>query len=124
MKRKQFIKGINEISEEGAIQVFKELHIGIEEIIVGVVGVLQFEVLEYRMKNEYNVDIKVERLPYRAIRWIEEWNSDVETLVLTSDTKKVKDLRDRNLLIFQNEWSISWALEHNKGLVLSDIAKA
>ncbi|MBV4417882.1 peptide chain release factor 3 [Clostridium tyrobutyricum] len=124
MKRKQFIKGINEISEEGAIQVFKELHIGIEEIIVGVVGVLQFEVLEYRMKNEYNVDIKVERLPYRAIRWIEEWTNDVEDLVLTSDTKKVKDLSDRNLLIFQNEWSISWALEHNKGLVLSDIAKA
>ena len=49
MKRKQFIKGITQISQEGAIQVFKELHIGIEEIVVGVVGVLQFEVLEYRM---------------------------------------------------------------------------
>lgn len=62
MKRKQFIKGITQISQEGAIQVFKELHIGIEEIVVGVVGVLQFEVLEYRMKNEYNVDIKLERV--------------------------------------------------------------
>ncbi|OAA92963.1 peptide chain release factor 3 [Clostridium coskatii] len=123
MKRKQFIKGISEISEEGAIQVFKQLNIGIEEIIIGVVGVLQFEVLEYRMKNEYNVDIKVDMLPYRAIRWIESSSIKVEDLVLTSDTKKVKDLKGRDLLIFQSEWSISWALEHNKGLELSDIGK-
>ncbi|ADK16853.1 MULTISPECIES: peptide chain release factor 3 [Clostridium] len=123
MKRKQFIKGISEISEEGAIQVFKQLNIGIEEIIIGVVGVLQFEVLEYRMKNEYNVDIKVDMLPYRAIRWIESSSTKVEDLILTSDTKKVKDLKGRDLLIFQSEWSISWALEHNKGLELSDIGK-
>lgn len=123
MKRKQFIKGISEISEEGAIQVFKQLNIGIEEIIIGVVGVLQFEVLEYRMKNEYNVDIKVDMLPYRAIRWIESSTAKVEDLILTSDTKKVKDLKGRDLLIFQSEWSISWALEHNKGLELSDIGK-
>lgn len=124
MKRKQFIKGITEISQEGAIQVFKELNIGIEEIIVGVVGVLQFEVLEYRMKNEYNVDIKMERLPYRAIRWIESSDVKVDNLILTSDTKKVKDLKERNILIFQSEWAISWALEHNKGLMLSDIGKS
>ena len=123
MKRKQFIKGVSEISEEGAIQVFKQLNIGIEEIIIGVVGILQFEVLEYRMKNEYNVDIKVDILPYRAIRWIESSETKVENLILTSDTKKVKDLKGRDLLIFQSEWSISWALEHNKGLELSAIGK-
>jgi peptide chain release factor 3 len=123
MKRKQFIKGISEISQEGAIQVFKQLHIGIEEIIVGVVGVLQFEVLEYRMKNEYNVDMKIDILSYKYVRWIENSNIDIEDLNLTSDTKKVKDLKDRNLLIFQNDWSISWALDHNKGLILSDIGK-
>lgn len=123
MKRKQFIKGITEISQEGAIQVFKELHIGIEEIIVGVVGVLQLEVLEYRMKNEYNVDIKMDRLPFRYIRWVEESPKKAEELDITSDTKRVKDLKGRDILIFQSDWAISWALEHNKGLVLSDIAK-
>ena len=51
MKRKQFVKGVTQIAQEGAIQVFKENHVGMEEIIVGVVGVLQFEVLEYRLKN-------------------------------------------------------------------------
>ncbi|GAA0070302.1 peptide chain release factor 3 [Clostridium sardiniense] len=125
MKRKQFVKGVTQIAQEGAIQVFKELHIGMEEIIVGVVGVLQFEVLEYRLKNEYNVDIKMERLPYRFVRWIEnDGNIDVDKLNLTSDTKKVKDLKDRSLLIFQNTWGISWALDHNKGIVLSDVGKS
>ncbi len=123
MKRKQFIKGITQISQEGAIQVFKELHIGIEEIVVGVVGVLQFEVLEYRMKNEYNVDIKLERVPYKYVRWIEETEKEAEKLSITSITKIVKDLKDRDLLLFQSDWAISWALEHNEGLVLSDIGK-
>jgi hypothetical protein len=58
MKRKQFMKGITQIAQEGAIQVFQEFNTGMEEIIVGVVGVLQFEVLKYRLENEYNVEIK------------------------------------------------------------------
>lgn len=124
MKRKQFIKGMTEISQEGAIQVFKEINIGIEEIIVGVVGVLQFEVLEYRMKYEYNVDIKMDRLPFRYVRWIESSNEEIEKLSITSDTKIVRDFKDRALLLFQSEWAISWALDHNKGIVLSDVGKS
>lgn len=123
MKRKQFIKGITQISEEGAIQVFKELHIGIEELIIGVVGVLQFEVLEYRMKNEYNVEMKMEMLSYRYIRWIESIPIPLSELDITSDTKLVKDGKDRDILIFQSDWAINWALEHNKGIVLSDVGK-
>lgn len=123
MKRKQFIKGVTQIAQEGAIQVFKELYIGLEEIIVGVVGVLQFEVLEYRLKHEYGVDIKMDRLAFKYIRWIEETPIEVDKLNLTSDTKRVKDLKDRSLLLFQSDWAISWALEHNKGLILSDIGK-
>lgn len=123
MKRKQFIKGVTQISQEGAIQVFKELFIGMEEIIVGVVGVLQFEVLEYRLKNEYGVDIKMDRLPFKYVRWIENKEIDMDSINITSDTKKVTDLKDRNLLIFQSDWGISWALEHNKELILSDIGK-
>src|SRR5471030_1292047 len=124
MKRKQFVKGVTQIVQEGAIQVYRETHIGMEEIIVGVVGVLQFEVLEYRLNNEYNVDVKMDRLDYRYVRWIENKNIDMDSLNLTSDTRKVKDLKDRNLLIFQNDWGISWALEHNKDLVLSAIVKS
>ena len=95
-----------------------------EEIIVGVVGVLQFEVLKYRLKNEYNVDIILENLPYEHIRWIENEDLDPNTLSLTSDTKKVQDVRGGKLLLFTNSWSIQWALDHNEGLVLSEFGKA
>ena len=64
MKRKQFIKGINQIAQEGAIQIFQEFNTGMEEIIVGVVGVLQFDVLKFRLESEYNVEIRLEPLPY------------------------------------------------------------
>ena len=124
MKRKQFVKGVTQIAQEGAIQVFRESFIGMEEIIVGVVGVLQFEVLEYRLKHEYNVDIKMDRLPFRYVRWIENKDIDMEKLNLTSDAKRVKDFKDRNILIFQNDWGINWALDHNKGLVLSGVGKS
>ena len=72
LKRKQFVKGTEQIAQEGAIQIFKEPFTGMEEVIVGVVGVLQFEVFEYRMKNEYNVEIIREPLPYSYIRWIRQ----------------------------------------------------
>ena len=71
MKRKQFVKGINQIAQEGAIQIFQEFNTGMEEIIVGVVGVLQFDVLKYRLENEYNVEI---RLRTRKMRTLLEEN--------------------------------------------------
>ena len=78
MKRKQFVKGINQIAQEGAIQIFQEYNTGMEEIIVGVVGVLQFDVLKYRLKNEYNVEILLENLPYEYNRWIESADTDLD----------------------------------------------
>ena len=124
MKRKQFMKGISQIAQEGAIQIFQEFNTGMEEIIVGVVGVLQFEVLEYRLKNEYNVEIKLEQLPYEYIRWIENPEEiDVNRIVGTSDMKKIKDLKDNPLLIFVNSWSVNMVLERNEGLKLSEFGK-
>ena len=90
---------------------------------MGVVGTLQFEVLEYRLKNEYNVEIIREGLPYQYIRWIENEGLEPKTLSLTSDTKVVQDFRDRYLLLFTNNWSINWALEHNEGLELSEFSR-
>ena len=123
MKRKQFIKGTEQIAQEGAIQIFRDLGGGMEEVIVGVVGVLQLEVLEYRLKNEYNVDIRMQTLPYEHIRWIENQDIDLKNLTGTSDMKKIKDLKDRPLLLFVNEWSVGMTLERNKGLVLSEFGR-
>jgi peptide chain release factor 3 len=123
MKRKQFVKGINQIAQEGAIQIFQEYNTGMEEIIVGVVGVLQFEVLKYRLENEYNVEIRMENLPYEHIRWIENKEVDLDKLVGTSDMRKIKDLKGNPLLLFVNSWSIGMTLDRNKGLKLSEFGR-
>ena len=123
MKRKQFVKGITQIAQEGAIQIFQEFNTGMEEIIVGVVGVLQFDVLKYRLENEYNVEIKLENLPYEHIRWIENKEIDLNRLTGTSDMKKIKDLKGNPLLLFINQWSIGMTVERNDGLILSEFGK-
>ena len=123
MKRKQFVKGIMQIAQEGAIQIFQEYNTGMEEIIVGVVGVLQFDVLKYRLENEYNVEIRMENLPYEHIRWIENKEIDLDKLSGTSDMKKIKDLKGNPLLLFVNSWSINMTKDRNKDLLLSEFGK-
>lgn len=123
MKRKQFLKGISQIAQEGAIQIFQEYNTGMEEIIVGVVGTLQFDVLKFRLEFEYGVEVRLEPLGYEFIRWIENKNIDVSKLSLPSDTKKVKDLKGNPLLLFVNRWSIQMAQDRNKELVLEEFGK-
>ena len=120
MKRKQFEKGIMQIAQEGAIQIFHEPFTGVEEVIVGVVGVLQFEVLEYRLKTEYGVDVRRRAMPYELVRWVENENIKISDLNLTSDTKWVQDFKGNNLLLFTSEWCINWALQKNEGLMLRE----
>ena len=123
MKRKQFIKGVSQIAQEGAIQIFQEYNTGMEEILVGVVGVLQFDVLKYRLANEYNVEIILENLPYEHIRWIENKDMDLNSIIGTSDMKKIKDLKGNPLLLFSHQWSIGMTLDRNKGLLLSEFGR-
>jgi len=124
MKRKQFVKGVTQIAQEGAIQIFQEYKGGMEEIIVGVVGVLQFDVLKFRLESEYNVEIRLENLPYEHIRWIENKDEvDVDSLVGTSDMKKVIDMKGNPLLLFVNAWSVGMVLDRNDGLVLTEFGR-
>ena len=122
MKRKQFIKGISQIALEGAIQIFQEFNTGMEEIIVGVVGVLQFEVLERRLKAEYRVEVRRQPLPYTDIRWIQNDPDtiDIPALSLTRDTLRVEDMRGGKLLLFTSPWNVDWATDHNPDLILSE----
>ena len=124
MKRKQFIKGTEQIAQEGAIQIFQEYNTGMEEIIVGVVGELQFEVLTYRLQNEYNVEVKLDKLPYEYIRWVDSSSQvDVAKIQGTSDMKRIMDLKGNPLLLFVNSWSVGMVLERNPGLVLSEFGR-
>ena len=120
MKRKQFQKGMEQIAEEGAIQIFFLPDAGMERVIVGVVGMLQFDVLKFRLQSEYGVGYSRMDLPHDQIRYIEKCPCDPKNLVLSGDTRRVVDVRGNSLLIFPGTWAINWALENNEGLELSE----
>lgn len=121
MKRKQFVKGTEQIAQEGAIQIFKVPNSGMEEVIVGVVGTLQFDVFVYRMKNEYGVDLRMETLPYEEIRLIDSYPGDLTDLNLGSDAELLVDYKGRSLLVFSSYWAIDFTCRKNPGLQLSEI---
>jgi peptide chain release factor 3 len=112
-KYKQFHKGLSQLAEEGAVQVFTTL--GAENIILGAVGELQFEVFKYRLNAEYGVDIELERLPYTLARWVKEPEikklPDVHGLA-------AKDKSGNGFIFFESEFWLKLALERNPSLVL------
>lgn len=123
MKRKQFQKGINQLSEEGAIQVYRQPDVGVESYIIGAVGVLQFEVLEHRLRGEYGVELRMNHLPHKLARWVECPPAvEPRNLNMTSSTMLVVDAHGRNLLLFENDWSRRWVENKNKGVTLHDTA--
>ena len=92
-----------------------------EEVIVGVVGVLQFEVFQYRMKNEYGVELRMEGLPYEQLRFITNSPvADLKDLKLSSDAELLEDYRGHSLLVFSSLWSIDYTIKRNPGLELSE----
>lgn len=123
LKRKAFVSGMEQLAQEGAIQIYKEYGIGTETYICGVVGVLQFDVLEVRLQNEYNVKIRRQPLNYHIASWVDQKNGAVELdeLNLTSTTMKVLDQDEQAVLLFESRWAQDWALEKNPKLKLLSI---
>ena len=120
LKRKQFIKGTEQIAQEGAIQIFKVPNTGMEEVIVGVVGTLQFDVFKHRMLNEYGVELRMMDLPYEYLRFITKCPCEPADLFLSSDAELLEDYRGHKLLVFSSSWSIDFILKRNPGLELSE----
>ena len=119
MKRKQFVKGIEQLTEEGAIQKFRHPDIGLESPIIGAVGMLQFEVLEYRLTHEYGVDIRIEQLPYNLARWAIGENL-TQGLLKALDNLVLKDDEDNFVVLFRNEWSLNWEVNNKKQVTYLD----
>src|SRR5690606_23593060 len=117
LKHKQFQKGIDQLTEEGTIQIFRT--IGFEDIILGVVGQLQFEVFEYRMKYEYGVDVELHRQSFQLARWIVGEKIDPGKFRINSTL--VKDKRDQYVALFENEYSLRTAMEKNPDAKFLDI---
>ena len=124
MKRKQFIKGMTQLTQEGAVQVFRQLDNAVETFIIGTVGSLQCEVLQYRLKSEYGVDILLDHLPYSVARWLVETPDGAEpdkpldhrTIKGMDNGMLIRDLKDRLVALVNNEWSLKWVRDRNPGL--------
>ena len=124
MKHKQFVKGMEQLTQEGAIQLFQQAGAGMESYIVGTVGTLQFEVLEYRLKNEYNVDIIMQMQPYEVARWLAfEDGREVTPASLKGADRGmfVYDRHQNPVLLVNNEWALGWITDNNPDLLLNHV---
>lgn len=107
-KYKQFQKGIHQLAEEGTIQIYRTFIDRTEDIILGVVGQLQFEVFEHRLQAEYGVKTHLYHLPYRFARWV-EWDEPFDASKLHSmKSHCVKDKEDRLVVLFENDFTLRW----------------
>jgi peptide chain release factor 3 len=116
MKAKQFQKGVDQLAQEGAIQVYRNQY---NEVVVGAVGQLQFEVFEYRLKNEYNAAIRMDRLDMSVVRWLGE-GMDLEHVkdVIDSRQMLVFDHFQRPLLLFANQFTLNYFQEKHEDIKL------
>jgi peptide chain release factor 3 len=114
MKQKHFHKGINQLVQEGAIQLFKTVRM--EEYLLGAVGQLQFEVFEHRMRNEYNVEVVMERMGSKITRWAEDEKLDEN--LHSSRSILVKDRFDKYAFLFENEFALRWFQDKNPDVEL------
>ncbi len=114
MKRKQLKKGLDQLSEEGVVQVYKQRGLGDKDPILGAVGALQFEVLLHRLKMEYNVDVKIERLPFVHARWITGTGFDADYFERREDSRCLEDRDGESVILFKSDWGLRWAQENYK----------
>lgn len=114
MKRKQLKKGLDQLAEEGVVQVYKQRGLGDKDPILGAVGALQFEVLASRLKSEYSVDCRIEKLPFIHARWIEGTGFDADFFERREDTRCLEDRDGQPVILFKSDWGLRWAEENYK----------
>ncbi|BCW98501.1 MAG: peptide chain release factor 3 [Armatimonadota bacterium] len=120
---KQFLKGIQQLSEEGVIQLFYERDAARREPIVGVVGRLQFDVVRYRLETEYGVETALEDTPFRLARWLRVPPDDGHNILWTTGTKHVEDAEGNPAALFNGDWYLNYMQEKNPGLELLETSR-
>jgi|HubBroStandDraft_2_1064218.scaffolds.fasta_scaffold00182_13 peptide chain release factor 3 len=116
---KSFGKGISQLREEGAVQVFYPWGTPRIEPILGAVGELQFEVAKYRLESEYNVKTLVSTLPYSLALYVDGDREHLSRAHLPSNARLVEDWNGRAAALFENEWSVRLAREWNPQLTFT-----
>jgi peptide chain release factor 3 len=124
MRRKQLKKGLDELAQEGAIQVFRQRGLGDRDPYVGAVGALQFDVLKFRLEHEYGVAPILDQLPYQHARWVQGEGFEPKALERNDSVLCVEDRDGRSVVLFRSDWALSWTRDNFKKLVFRDTAPA
>jgi peptide chain release factor 3 len=122
LRRKQLDTGLRELSEEGAAQVFYAETASGSAPIVGAIGMLQFDVMQYRLEHEYRAPCRLESISYHFPRWITGPKDAIERAADERGQLRLYDAKGTSVLLFENAWALRWALEHSKGLTFHEAA--
>ncbi|MDF1552874.1 MAG: peptide chain release factor 3 [Deferrisomatales bacterium] len=117
LRAKQLQKGLEQLGDEGAIQVFRQPW-GDRDPIVGAVGQLQFEVLIHRLQGEYGVEARLEPMPFELARWVEGAGVSIQSVGQDSSTLLCEDRHGRPVVLFRSQWALNWVAERHPGLAL------
>ncbi len=120
---KAFLKGLQQIEEEGAIQVFTPISGGRREPLLAAVGALQFDVVRYRLEAEYNVETTLEPLGYTAARWVRGDTAAIAALGDGRGRLRAEDRAGRPVILFTTAWDLRYAEENAPELAFSALAE-
>jgi peptide chain release factor 3 len=121
-KYKQFQKGIQQLSEEGVVQLFHEINAARTEPILGVVGQLQFEVIQFRLQSEYGVETLLDRTPFSYARWVVAPPETLQNIHWGMGVRRVEDDYGNLVCLFESEWVLNYLAEKNPDLQLLETA--
>jgi len=111
-KRKQLREGLKQLSEEGVVHVFEVPHGVGNELLLGTVGVLQFEVVQHRMLEEYGVELHQSAVTYHAARWLPNDSADIiKKLESSYSTHVTRDMEENPIVLFESGYALSQAEE-------------
>jgi peptide chain release factor 3 len=120
-KYKRFREGFQQLLQEGVVQSFELKHSAQKVALLGAVGPLQFEVVQYRLENEYGAESTLEPTPYTAARWVRTKDGSPPAPFLPLDTVLAHDSDDNLVVLFQTQWSLKNFGERNTSLEISDV---
>jgi peptide chain release factor 3 len=120
---KQFREGLGQLAREGVIQLFHDPDEARRVPILGAVGALQFDVVQYRLQSEYNVETRLESAPWTVLRWVSpEISMDqLRGLILPGGARLAKDASGDAVLLFPNDWTLRYFASKNPDLALLEV---
>jgi len=119
---KNFRKGVNELREEGAVQILYDKDQSKRDPILAAVGQLQLEVVQHRLDSEYGVESRLEPMGYQVARWVKGGWPALDEVGRIFNCKTVQDAWLRPVLLFKNEWNLNQLKEDHPEMELNSVA--